>query len=200
MVEQAIGTIHCKTTGDDTMTAEKVTLPKDWKHATNCLGLLLDRREEFALQQLFAAAHELMELGLDFDDIAEMFDDHLMDCQYSMYQDEAEQSLLRYPFQRDQSWKTCHPECRTTVEHMRRQIESARGVPPTDGALYDRWIASGLSRQMLVATIKHELTLDLSSDEQMLLAVAVHREYRKRRDATCSCYADYPSFADDQDA
>jgi hypothetical protein len=48
------------------------------------------------------------------------------------------------------------------VEHMRKQIESVGGMAPTDRGLYDRWIASELTSQMLVATIKHEYGLELT--------------------------------------
>jgi hypothetical protein len=53
---------------------------------------------------------------------------------------------------------------------------------------------------MLVAVIKHESGLDLSSKEQILLAVDAHHEYTKKRDAEWSSYSEYPSFADDQSA
>jgi hypothetical protein len=61
-----------------------------------------------------------------------------------------------------ESWESSHPACRNTVEHMRKQIESVGGMAPTDRGLYDRWIASELTSQMLVATIKHEYGLELT--------------------------------------
>jgi hypothetical protein len=95
-----------------------------------------------------------LEIGLDTEEIGDIFNDFLEE--YSDKCTEArknEQGLLRYPREWLKPWETCHPACRATVEDMRKQIESAGGVSPTERGLYDRWIASEMSSQMLVATM-----------------------------------------------
>jgi hypothetical protein len=181
------------------MTTDKPSLPKDWPYANNCILRLLSQREQFARQHLFAGADELTAIGIDSDEITSMCEDHLMDFDdYGMSQDEVDHSLLTFPFATQQPWETCHPACRTTVEFMQDMIESAHGVAPEGRALYDRWIASGMSGQALVATIKHECGLDLSPDEQIWMALSAYREYRKGRDKNWSSYLG--DFADDHDA
>ena len=167
------------------MTTDGTTLQKQLVHPTHSYGLIVNQMIGHTRQQLFAAARELMELGLDIDELRDMFSCHHHGYfeehpDYSEQKDEAGQRLLNYPMQTEDPWETCHPACRTTVIHMRKQIESAGGVfPHEDRELYDGWIASGLSSDVLVATIKHAVGAELSPDEQLMLAVAAHREYQK---------------------
>jgi hypothetical protein len=162
------------------MTGDKITLPQDWVYATNCIKLLLDHREESARLQLEEAIHELMEIGVDDDDLNDIYNDAVCFEREAEQSDEGKPAMLRYPTMSRQPWESCFPACRATVEHMRKQIESAGGTPPTDRGLYDRWIASELTSQMLVATIKHEYCLALTPEDQLMLIGAARREQKVR--------------------
>ena len=161
------------------MTGDKITLPQDWAYATNCIRMLLDHREQSARQKLEEAIHELIELGVDDYDLNDIYNDAICDWREAEQGEDGGPAMLRYP-NSAQPWENCSPGCRETVEHMCKQITSAGGTPPTGRGLYDRWAASGLTSQMLVATIKHEFGLALTPDDQLMLAAAARRDQQVR--------------------